>query len=63
MTMIYVAPPHEEYDLTFALDHLRSFVIRDNELILYFEGDDTLWKNYFKIKEPKNILILKKRKA
>lgn len=61
-TYLYAIPPHEEYDITFALLNAYSFIIRGDELILYFQGDDKDWRNSFLIKENKNLLILKKNK-
>jgi hypothetical protein len=49
-TYVYVQPPHEEYDITTALMNAYSFVIKGNELIIYFTGV-----------ENKNLLILKKQ--
>ncbi|MCL2414678.1 MAG: hypothetical protein FWC94_05430 [Bacteroidales bacterium] len=60
-SMVFVMPPHETYDIEFAIANARSFVIKNNELMIYFRGDEKLWKDYFAIKEPKNLLILKRR--
>ena len=46
----YVMPSLEEIDITFALENAYSFVIRDDELIIYFRGG-----------ENKNLLILKRK--
>lgn len=61
-TMIFVGVGSKEHDLTFALANAYSFTIRGrgSELIIYFHGDEELWRDYFAIKEPKNLLILKK---
>ena len=60
-TYVLVPSPHEEYDIAFAIGNARSFVVRGDELIIYFNGDDEHWKDNFKFKENKNLLILKKR--
>jgi len=62
-TLVYVAPPHEEFDIGFAIDNARSFVIRGDELIIYFKGDDEGWKDFFKFQENKNLLILERREV
>jgi len=61
-TNVLVTTPHEEYDLKFALHCAYSFDIKGNELFIYFKGDDESLKDYFIVKEDKNILILKKSK-
>ena len=49
-TLVNVVPPHEEVDISFALGNARSFVVRNDELIIYFTG-----------LEYKNLLIFKRR--
>ena len=56
-----VHPPHEEYDIMFALENAHSFVVMSDKLFIYFEDVDEQWKNHFIFKEKKNLLILKKR--
>jgi len=62
-TLVDLDWPHIEYDLELALLNAHSFVIRGDELIIYFEGDETCCIDYFKFKEPKNLLFFKKRKS
>ena len=53
-----------ENDIWFALTNAYSFVIRGNELIIYFTGIeklDKIQKKEFQILENYNLLILKKR--
>jgi len=61
-TYIYVPPLHIENDLTIALVTACSFVIKGNELIIYFTKveDKDLLPNCLVI-ENKNLLIFKKR--
>ena len=56
--------PHVEHDLTYAIRTARSYVIRGNELLFYFQkiDDGNLVSNFEVIKKNKtNILILKKK--
>jgi hypothetical protein len=61
-TQVMVYTPHIEYDLYFALSKAHSFVIKGNELILYFSEvkDKELLSKCTVIKD-KNLLIFKKR--
>ncbi|GHT68708.1 hypothetical protein AGMMS50239_34360 [Bacteroidia bacterium] len=47
----FVMPPQEEINICEALENAYSFAIKDNELMIYFTGDDN-----------KNLLILKNNK-
>ena len=53
----WIEPPHEAYDLTCALAGAYSFVIRGEELIIYFKGCEN---NVNQVNKNKNLLILKK---
>jgi len=61
-TKIYVPNPHEEWDLVWALNNAKSFVIKGNELMIFFTGDEEN-KGFTSIAGDKkiNLLILKKR--
>jgi len=61
-TKIYVPNPHEERDMVWALDNAKSFVIKGNELMIYFTGDEDD-KSFTSIAGNKriNLIILKKR--
>jgi len=59
---VYVIPPNEEYDLISALNNAYSFVIKDNELMIYFMKEkDKEILSYCTVTEDKNLLILKRR--
>jgi len=61
-TYVNVPSPHIEYDFTLALSNAYSFVIKGNELFIYFkkvENKDLL--SNCTVIENKNLLILKKR--
>ena len=62
-TYVGTPVPHVELDISFALPKAHSFFFRGDELFIYFEGegDYEQWKDYFIVKERKNLLILKKR--
>ena len=61
-TKIGVPNPHEENDLVWALDNAKSFVIKGNELIIFFSVDEKN-KNFTSIagENKMNLVILKKR--
>ncbi|MCL2072862.1 MAG: hypothetical protein FWH18_02995 [Marinilabiliaceae bacterium] len=61
-TYINVVPPHLEYDLMYALENALSFVIKENELIIYFPKiEDENRLSQCSVVKNKNLLILKKR--
>ena len=61
-TYIYVPTPHLEFDMEFALDNAYSFVIKGNELIIYFKKiDDKDSLSKCTVIKNKNLLIFKKR--
>ena len=61
-TKIGVPIPHEEWDLVWALDNAYSFVIKGNELMIFFSGDEKN-KGFTSIAGDKkiNLLIFNKR--
>ena len=61
-TKMGVPNPHEENDIVWALDNAKSFVIKGNELMIFFSGDEKT-KGFTSIAGNKriNLLILKKR--
>ena len=62
-TYMNVPAPHEEYDASFALANAYSFVIKGNELIIYFPKiKDKGLLSQCTLIEGKNLLILKKVK-
>ena len=58
-TYAYIIPPNERYGIGYAIDNAYSFVIRGNELIIYFKQAVSF--DYWAVIENKNLLILKKR--
>ena len=61
-TKMGVPNPHEENDIVWALDNAKSFVIKGNELMIFFTGDEEN-KGFTSIAGERkiNLLILKKR--
>ena len=60
-TYVYVVSPHLEYDLEYAFDNAYSFVIKGNELIIYFrKTEDKEILSHCTVIKNKNLLILKK---
>ena len=60
-TYINVVSPHLEYDLIYAFENAYSFVIKGNELIIYFPKiDDKEKLSHCTVIKNKNLLILKK---
>jgi len=61
-TKVYVPNPHEENDIVWALDNVYCFVIKGNELMIFFTGDEED-KNFTSIAGNKriNLIIFKKR--
>ena len=61
-TKMGVPIPHEEWDMVWALDNAKSFVIKGNELMIFFTGDEDD-KDFTSIAGEKkiNLIIFKKR--
>ena len=62
-TKIGIPNPHEEWDIYWAFQHAYSFVIKGNELMIFFKGDDDDEKGFTSIAgiEKMNVIIFKKR--
>ena len=61
-TSIDVEPPHIKYDVMFALSCAYSFVIKGDELIIYFKRvEDEKLLSSCTVIENKNLIIFKKR--
>ena len=61
-TYIHIDPPDEEYDITIALSSAHSYVINDDEMIIYFPIiEDEYLLSYCTIIKNKNLVIFQKR--